>query len=140
MITTSEDLATEVKRVAHDQLLKLEREAIASESWNKNGTIIVVETLEDAVAVSNQFAPEHLQICVEFPDKLLKYIKHAGSIFLGSSTPEAMGDYIIGVNHVLPTGKSARYSSGLSVLDFMKRSSISKAPLNFKKCGYVGQS
>jgi histidinol dehydrogenase len=128
LITTSESLAAEVNKVVSNQLLDLERKKIASASWEKNGAIIVVESLEQAVALSNQFAPEHLQVCVRTPDILLDNIKNAGSIFLGSSTPEAMGDYIIGTNHVLPTGKSARYSSGLSVLDFMKRSSISKVP------------
>ena len=130
LITTSKKLAEAVEKAVTNQLFSLKRKKIASKSWNKNGAIIVVRALEDAVDLSNRFAPEHLQVCVKAPDNLVNSIKHAGSIFLGSSTPEAMGDYIIGTNHVLPTGKSARYSSGLSVLDFMKRSSISKVPLN----------
>ena len=130
LITTSEDLAAEVKKFVQTQLLSLNRKKIAHESWKNNGAIIIVKNLEQAVVLSNRFAPEHLQLCVENPDQLLNMIKNAGSIFLGAWTPEAMGDYIIGTNHVLPTGKSARYSSGLSVLDFMKRSSISKVPSN----------
>ena len=130
LITTSEDLAREVSEVISAMLLKLERKKIASESWKTNGAIIVVSNLDSAITLSNQFAPEHLQVCVRSPDKILSKINNAGSIFLGAWTPEAMGDYIIGTNHVLPTGKSARYSSGLSVLDFMKRSFISKVPKN----------
>ena len=130
LITTSEDLAREVSKVLDAMLLKLDRKKIASESWNKNGAIIVVPNLDSAIALSNQFAPEHLQVCLESPEKILNKINNAGSIFLGAWTPEAMGDYIIGINHVLPTGQSARYSSGLSVLDFMKRSFISKVPKN----------
>ena len=130
LITPSKKLAEAVKKAVSNQLVSLKRKKIASESWKTNGAIIIVEALEDSVTLSNRFAPEHLQICVKSPDSLVNDIKHAGSIFLGSWTPEAMGDYIIGTNHVLPTGKSARYSSGLSVLDFMKRSSISKVPLD----------
>ena len=130
LITTSKTLATEVLKAVKKIVIKLERKEIAKESWKRNGAIIVTESLESAVSLSNLFAPEHLQVCVRDPNKLLKYISNAGSIFVGSWTPEAMGDYIIGTNHVLPTGKSARYSSGLSVLDFMKRSSISKVPKN----------
>ena len=126
LITTSEILAKKVVEAVKNQLLSLKRKKIATKSWENNGVIIIVESLKKAVDLSNRFAPEHLQICVKKPDELISKVTNAGSIFLGAWTPEAMGDYIIGTNHVLPTGKSARYSSGLSVLDFMKRSSISK--------------
>ena len=128
LITTSASFAKAVKEFINTQLIGLERKSIAAKSLKNNGAIIIVESLEDAVGLSNRFAPEHLQLCVQKPDSLLKKIKNAGSIFIGSWTPEAMGDYIIGTNHVLPTSKSAKYSSGLSVLDFMKRSTVSRVP------------
>ena len=126
LITTSKDLANKVVIALDKQLLKLGRKKIAEESWKKYGIIIVVDSLRDAAILSNTFAPEHLQLCVADPETLLNSISNAGSVFLGPWTPEAIGDYIIGTNHVLPTGKTARFSSGLSVLDFMKRSLISK--------------
>ena len=84
----------------------------------------MVENLSDAAALSDRFAPEHLEIATADPEALLKLVRHAGAIFLGRHTPEAMGDYIAGPNHVLPTSRTARFSSGLSVLDFMKRTTI----------------
>ncbi len=127
LITTSESLAVNVKKAVERNLRKLKRMEIARESWETNGAIIVVKNLDKACALSNIFAPEHLQLCVRNPEALIPKISNAGSIFLGIWTPEALGDYIIGTNHVLPTGRSARFSSGLSVLDFMKRLFVSKA-------------
>jgi len=88
--------------------------------------VIVVRDLEEAAILSNRFAPEHLELCVDDPEALLQSIRHAGAVFLGHWTPEAIGDYIGGPNHVLPTARSARFSSGLSVLDFMKRTTIAQ--------------
>ncbi len=126
LITTSEALAEDVLKSLNNQLEDLKRKKIAAKSCKRNGAIIVVETLEQAVNLSNRFAPEHLQLCVKDPERILSKIKNAGSVFLGSWTPEALGDYVIGTNHVLPTERSARFASGLSVLDFMKRTFISK--------------
>lgn len=138
LITTSKELVTEVIEIMAVQLKQLERKKIASESWKKNGVIILVQSLDQAVNLSDRFAPEHLQICVREPEVLLESIRNAGSIFLGSWTPESLGDYTIGTNHVLPTAKSARYASGLSVLDFMKRSLISK--VTSRSIGAIGES
>jgi histidinol dehydrogenase len=106
------------------ELSTLSRERIARASWNDYGAVIVVAKLEDAAALVNRIAPEHLEIATAEPDELLPLVKHAGAIFLGRHTPEAMGDYIAGPNHVLPTSRTARFSSGLSVLDFMKRTTL----------------
>ena len=102
----------------------LPRKKIAIQSWNDYGGIIVVKKLADAAEISDMFAPEHLEIATRDPSILLEKVRHAGAIFLGKHTPEAMGDYIAGPNHVLPTSRSARFSSGLSVLDFMKRTTL----------------
>jgi len=102
----------------------LPREAIARQSWQDNGAIILVGHLEDAAVLVNALAPEHLEIATADPDTLLKDVRHAGAIFMGRHTPEAMGDYIAGPNHVLPTSRTARFSSGLSVLDFVKRTTL----------------
>jgi histidinol dehydrogenase len=105
-------------------LEKLPRQQIATASWRDYGAIITVETLDDACALSDRIAPEHLELAVADPEALLKKIRHAGAIFLGRHTPEAMGDYIAGPNHVLPTARTARFSSGLSVLDYLKRTTL----------------
>ncbi len=97
---------------------------VASESWNTHGVIIEVTHLDEAPALANALAAEHVQLAVEHPEPLLHLIRHAGSVFLGRMTPEAVGDYVAGPNHVLPTGRRARFASGLSVLDFMKRTSF----------------
>jgi histidinol dehydrogenase len=97
---------------------------VAAESWNTHGVIIEVASFDEAPALANALAAEHVQIATEAPEKLFKQIRHAGSVFLGRMTPEAVGDYVAGPNHVLPTGRRARFSSGLSVLDFMKRTSF----------------
>ncbi|NJC34574.1 histidinol dehydrogenase [Sphingomonas jejuensis] len=96
----------------------------AERSWRANGAILLVERLIDAAPLIDRLAPEHLQLAVEDPEPLFQAVRHAGSIFLGRHTPEAIGDYVAGPNHVLPTGRRARFSSGLSVLDFMKRTSF----------------
>ncbi|MDB5687794.1 MAG: hisD, partial [Rhizorhabdus sp.] len=106
------------------QLRKLATEATARTSWTDNGAIIVVGSIDEVPALSDRLAPEHLELAVEHPQALFDRIRHAGSVFLGRHTPEAVGDYVAGPNHVLPTGRRARFSSGLSVLDFMKRTSF----------------
>jgi histidinol dehydrogenase len=106
------------------ELAMLPTARVAAESWNIHGTIIEVASLDEAPALANALAAEHVQIATENPEKLFKAIRHAGSVFLGRMTPEAVGDYVAGPNHVLPTGRRARFSSGLSVLDFMKRTSF----------------
>lgn len=126
-ILISDDLAfANAVSAAVDRLLtNLERRDIAAASWRDFGAVIVVEDLQDAVALTNRIAPEHLEIATDSARELAEQISHAGAIFIGSWTPEAIGDYIGGPNHVLPTARSARFSSGLSVLDFMKRTTLS---------------
>ncbi len=104
----------------------LPRAEIARASWNDFGAIILVKKLDDAVPLADAIAAEHLEIMTEDPEALSDRIRNAGAIFLGPHTPEAIGDYVGGSNHVLPTARSARFSSGLGVLDFMKRTSILK--------------
>ncbi len=106
------------------RLRSLERRDIASASWRDFGGVIVVRDLDQAAAIVDRIAPEHLELAVAAPDALAGRIRHAGAIFLGRNTPEAIGDYVAGPNHVLPTSGSARFSSGLGVLDFMKRTSL----------------
>jgi histidinol dehydrogenase len=124
LITNDESFADKVALAVERALALLPRREIAGASWRDYGAIIVVEQLEQAAALADRFAPEHLELAVENPGRLLAMVRHAGAIFLGSHTPEAMGDYIAGPNHVLPTARSARFSSGLSVLDFMKRTTL----------------
>jgi histidinol dehydrogenase len=107
-------------------LSTLPRADIARASWNDFGAIIVVNSIADAVPIANAIAAEHLEIMTADPETLSVQIRNAGAIFLGAHTPEAIGDYVGGSNHVLPTARSARFSSGLSVIDFMKRTSILK--------------
>ena len=106
------------------ELAMLPTARVAAESWNTHGTIIEVASLDEAPALANALAAEHVQIATDDPETLFRQIRHAGSVFLGRMTPEAVGDYVAGPNHVLPTGRRARFSSGLSVLDFMKRTSF----------------
>jgi histidinol dehydrogenase len=124
LLTSDEALARAVSVELERQLALLPRRAIAERSLEAFGAILVAENLEEAVTVANRFAPEHLELMVEDPWKLLPRIKHAGAVFLGHYTPEAVGDYIAGPNHVLPTGGTARFSSALGVYDFVKRISI----------------
>lgn len=123
LITDSPALAREVSRQIEMQLPRLPRADIARESIDKSGKIIVTISIERAVALSNAIAPEHLELCVDDPFALLPSIENAGSIFLGKNSPEPLGDYFAGPNHTLPTGGSAKFSSPLSVDDFIKKSS-----------------
>ncbi len=124
LITDDADFADKVAEAVERALALLPRKEIASASWRDFGAIIVVDKLEDAAALSDRIAPEHLELAVADPEALLARVRHAGAIFLGRHTPEAMGDYIAGPNHVLPTARTARFSSGLSVLDYLKRSTL----------------
>ncbi|OAN73449.1 histidinol dehydrogenase [Sulfitobacter sp. EhC04] len=126
LITTDADFGQAVAASVDKYLETLERRAIAGVSWRDNGAIITVPNLATAAELSNRIAPEHLELCVADPDGLSAQITHAGAIFLGQWTPEAIGDYVGGPNHVLPTARSARFSSGLSVLDFMKRTTLAR--------------
>jgi histidinol dehydrogenase len=124
LITDNSGFADAVAAAAERQLALLPRKAIAAKSWNDYGAIIVVNRLDDAAALADAVAPEHLEIATADPRAFSKKVRHAGAIFLGRYTPEAMGDYIAGPNHVLPTSRTARFSSGLSVLDFVKRTTL----------------
>jgi histidinol dehydrogenase len=126
LITDSAALADDVERAVEAQLCTLPRGKIARASWNDFGAVIVVKNLGDAARLADAIAAEHLEIMTRDPEALASQIRNAGAIFLGSHTPEAIGDYVGGSNHVLPTARSARFSSGLGVLDFMKRTSILK--------------
>ncbi len=118
------------------QLETLPRVDVAGPSWRDFGAVIVVSELDQAPALVDRIAPEHLELAVDDPDRLLGQIRNAGAIFLGRYTPEAIGDYVGGSNHVLPTARSARFSSGLSVLDFVKRTSILRCDAeNLRKLG-----
>ena len=124
LITTSMEYGNEVKAEVLSQLSKLKRKSIAEEAVTNQGTIFVVKSLEEAAHVANVMAPEHLELCVKKPKSLLKKINNAGAIFLGSMSTEAFGDYIAGPSHVLPTGGAARFSSPLSVFDFLRMPSV----------------
>lgn len=126
LITTDAGFGQAVAAAVDKRLETLERRVIAGKSWADFGAIVVVKDLDEAVTLSDRFAPEHLELCVDDPDELSLKISHAGAIFLGAYTPEAIGDYVGGPNHVLPTARSARFSSGLSVLDFLKRTTLAK--------------
>ncbi len=126
LITDSPELATGVGQAVERQLKTLPREATAAASWRDHGAVITVPSLESGLDLSNRLAPEHLELAVADPEALLPLVRHAGAVFLGRHTPEAIGDYVGGPNHVLPTARSARFSSGLSVLDFVKRTTLLK--------------
>ena len=121
LITDSKNFAESVVRAVEDALPTLPRQDIAGASWRDHGAVILVRDWNEAAALTNRLAPEHLQLMVENPKQLFGKIRHAGSAFLGRFTPEALGDYVAGPNHVLPTGRTARFASGLSVFDFLKR-------------------
>ena len=129
LITTSKEIAKEVKNSVEKFLKEISRSKIASSSWYDFGAIILVENLNQAIELINIKAPEHLQLILKNAQKIIKEIKNAGAIFIGPYTPEAVGDYIAGPNHVLPTNGTAKFSSGLGVVDFYKRTTI----VNFKK-------
>lgn len=133
LVTTNELLAQNVREELEKQLETLSRAEIARASLRNNGRIILAETVEDAIAIANKVAPEHLELCVDEPFSYLPLVKNAGSVFLGHHTPEALGDYFAGPNHTLPTAGTARFYSPLSVDDFVKKSSYlyhSKDALN----------
>ena len=121
LVTDSAELAKAVSEEIEKQLPQLERYEIARESIDRNGKIIVAETLRAAIDIANEIAPEHLELCVDNPFDYLDSIRHAGSVFLGRNCPEALGDYLAGPNHTLPTQGTARFSSPLSVDDFVKK-------------------
>ena len=126
LITDDAAFGQAVARAVDARLQTLERRAIAGPSWRDFGAVITVRDLTEATVLSDRIAPEHLELCVADPEALAGQITHAGAIFLGAWTPEAIGDYIGGPNHVLPTARSARFSSGLSVLDFVKRTTMAR--------------
>jgi histidinol dehydrogenase len=124
LITDDGQFAVMVEEAIRKHLTLLPRAAIARQSWEANGAIIVVRDWDEAVALVDRVAPEHLELAVDDPDALAARIRHAGAMFLGRYAPEALGDYIAGPNHVLPTARSARFASGLSVFDFLKRTTL----------------
>jgi histidinol dehydrogenase len=126
LITDDENLASEVERAVESQVASLPRAKIAAASWRDFGAVVIVRSLDAALPLVDAIAPEHLEIAAADADRLAGRIRNAGAIFIGAHTPEAIGDYVAGSNHVLPTARSARFSSGLGVLDFMKRTSILK--------------
>ena len=124
LFTDDAAFADAVAAAAERQIPQLSTSAVARASWDANGAIIVVRDLDEAMPLVDRLAAEHLELAVDDPDRYFAQVRHAGSVFLGRMTPEAVGDYVAGPNHVLPTGRRARFSSGLSVLDFMKRTSF----------------
>jgi histidinol dehydrogenase len=126
LITDDLSLANAVEAAVERQLLSLPRHNIAAASWGEFGAIILVPELEESLDLANQLAPEHLELMGSRAELLSEGVRNAGAIFIGAHTPEAIGDYVGGSNHVLPTARSARFSSGLNVLDFMKRTTILK--------------
>lgn len=128
LVTDDGGLADAVVGAVATQLERLERAEIARTSWQRHGAVLVTGDLDEAPALVDRLAPEHLELVVCDPEPLLARIRHAGSVFIGATTPEVIGDYVGGPNHVLPTGRSARFASGLGVLDFMKRTTVLQCP------------
>jgi len=126
LITDSKSLADAVERAVEGQLAHLPRQKVAGASWRDFGALIMVRSFDEALPLIDAIAPEHLEIATADAEALVPRIRNAGAIFIGAYTPEAIGDYVAGSNHVLPTARSARFSSGLGVLDFMKRTSLLK--------------
>ena len=124
LITNDEALAIEVEKEMVVQLKSLPRSEIATESWNNHGSIITTTSVDESIDLVNKLAPEHLELSIQDARSYVNKVNHAGAIFVGPSTPEAIGDYVAGPSHVLPTARTARYSSGLSVFDFIKRTSV----------------
>ncbi|WP_122075544.1 histidinol dehydrogenase [Pseudophaeobacter sp. EL27] len=136
LITDDADFGRAVAKAVEARLETLERREIAGASWRDFGAVITVRDLDEAAELSNRIAPEHLELCVADPQALSLKTIHAGAIFLGQYTPEAIGDYVGGPNHVLPTARSARFSSGLSVMDFVKRTTLSQmTPASLRAIG-----
>jgi histidinol dehydrogenase len=125
-MTDDANFATAVEQAVSRQLQTLPRGNIAGQSWNAYGATIVLSSLDEVPRLADRIAAEHLEIATANAEDLAKRIRNAGAIFIGAVTPEVIGDYVSGSNHVLPTARSARFSSGLGVLDFMKRTSILK--------------
>lgn len=126
LITDDAAFGQAVANAVETRLQTLERRAVAGPSWRNFGAIITVQNMDEAIVLSDRIAPEHLELCVEDADEMAAKITHAGAIFIGAWTPEAIGDYVGGPNHVLPTARSARFSSGLSVMDFLKRTTLAR--------------
>jgi histidinol dehydrogenase len=126
LITDDAGFGAAVADAVEARLRSLDRRSIAAASWTANGAVIVVRDMDEAVGLADRIAAEHLELCVADPDALARRIRNAGAIFLGAWTPEAIGDYVGGPNHVLPTARSARFSSGLSVMDFLKRTTLAR--------------
>ncbi|MCC6305491.1 MAG: histidinol dehydrogenase [Rhodobacteraceae bacterium] len=126
LLATDEGFGRRVAAAVAARLAGLARRAIAGASWEAHGAVIVVRDLAEAAALADRIAPEHLELLVADPEALARRIRHAGAIFLGAWTPEAIGDYVAGPNHVLPTSRAARFASGLSVMDFLKRTTITR--------------
>ena len=124
LISDDADFAQAVVEAVEGHLVTLSRPAVARQSWHDLGAVIVVPSLDQAPALIDAMAPEHLQLALDEPEALFDRVRHAGAVFLGRHTPEAVGDYVAGPSHVLPTSGSARFSSGLSVFDFLKRTTI----------------
>ncbi|MEP2551766.1 MAG: histidinol dehydrogenase, partial [Marinomonas sp.] len=124
LITDDKAFAAIVEDCVNVQAAQLATSKVAQASWEEHGVIILVDDLAEALPLANDLAAEHVELAMAEPEPFLEGIRHAGSIFLGRMTPEAIGDYVAGPNHVLPTGRRARFASGLSVLDFMKRTSF----------------
>ena len=137
LITDSKEIASKVEVSVENFLKNLKRSKIASSSWYNNGAIIIVRDIEEAIDLINFIAPEHLELIFKNAKQSIKKIKNAGAIFIGGNTPEAIGDYIAGPNHVLPTNGTAKFSSGLGVLDFYKRTTIVNC--NKESLGIIGK-
>jgi histidinol dehydrogenase len=136
LLTPDEALARQVASEIERQLGRLPKKSIAARSLEDFGALFITADMDEAVAIANRFAPEHLELMVENPQEILERVRHAGAVFLGYSTPEAIGDYIAGPNHILPTGGTARFSSPLGVYDFVKRTSVLKfSPDSLQKYG-----
>ncbi|MEO0700907.1 MAG: histidinol dehydrogenase [Pseudomonadota bacterium] len=141
LITDDAGFGQAVAQAVETRLTTLERRSIAGPSWRDFGAVITVRDLDEAADLTNRIAPEHLELCVADPEGLSTKIEHAGAIFLGQWTPEAIGDYIGGPNHVLPTARSARFSSGLSVMDFVKRTTLARmTPAALKAIGPAAET
>ena len=137
LITDSQEIASKVEVSVQNYLIGLKRSKIASSSWHNNGAIIIVKDIDEAIGLVNFIAPEHLELIFKNAKQSLNKIKNAGAIFIGHNTPEAIGDYIAGPNHVLPTNGTAKFSSGLGVIDFYKRTTIVNC--NKESLGIIGR-
>ena len=134
LIVRDAALARAVEQAVQSELARLPRAAIAGASWDTHGAIILVRDWDEAAALVNRLAPEHLQLVLTAPEPVFGKVRHAGAVFLGADCPEAVGDYVAGPNHVLPTGRTARFASGLSVFDFLKRTTYAQADRAALQC------